>query len=145
MKPSYTVVRHPSGKRQIVGINDRQVITSNKLAQSVDVAPSSASKILQGETVKGWHIEKMQRRRENMRISFRLTKAGKAYAEHAQGAFGMLLRVCENGEASDVSEAMLQAGYETHTRDRVLIDAARARSKGLLEVVRQSGAIFGNV
>jgi hypothetical protein len=139
-------IRHPSGKRVFVGTLQAGVKPRTGfvqyIAKTTGIAETSAREILtQGKTRKNWSLQTMQRQREPMIITYRLTETGKAYALRSEGAFGAFLRHCEEGEASDISEKLLSLGYEKHTRQRVTIDAARAKEKGLLEVVRKSNKI----
>jgi hypothetical protein len=139
-------IRHPSGKRVFIGLQHADSKPKagfvKYIAKATGIAETSAREVLtQGKTRKNWSLQTMERQREPMLITYRLTEAGQAYALRSEGAFGAFLRHCEIGEASDISEKLLSLGYEKHTRQRVTIDAARAKEKGLLEVIRKSNKI----
>jgi hypothetical protein len=151
-------IRHPSGARVFVGTlakgQSPKAEFTRKIASKLSVGETSAREVLtQGKTRKGWKLETMQRKRLPMVLTYSLTNAGLEYVKRyalgvESGAFGAVLcgiaELCKAGknpEATSVSEIMLQSGFTKHGRQRVTIDAARARDKGLLVINRQANKI----
>ena len=152
----YRVAKHANGKKLYVGNTTQLFVTPKRMAFSLDMAESSAKDVIAGKTRKGWHIEPMQRRRENMRISYTLTKAGleaatKRRAKERKGmsaleypfsVYQIFLQNIYKGEASDIADAMIALGYEWGRR-RVLIAGAEAVKNGHAVQSKLSGAIYG--
>jgi hypothetical protein len=146
-------IRHPSGARVFVGTlaqgqNPKAEFT-RKIASKLSVGETSVREVLtQGKTRKGWKLETMQRKRLPMIITYKLTRKGLEYNDPNHTAYGAMLGVIreletagETPEATSVSEIMLSSGFIKHDRQRVTIDAARARDEGLLVVNRQANKI----
>lgn len=157
--PQYTVLKHSSGKRQTYAIDGRTIASPGKLAKQTGLAETTAREVISGKTRKGWTMETMQRRRECMRISYKLTAAGKheAFTRHVTirkgreniekpySAFQVFLQNIEKGEASDISESMQAAGFPAWNRQRVLIEGVAACKAGYATQSKLSGAIFCGV
>lgn len=152
----YRVAKHANGKKLYVGNTTQLFVTPKRMAYSLDMAESSAKDLIAGKTRKGWHIEPMQRRRENMRISYTLTAAGKEAAtkrrvkerkgmstlEYPFSVYQVFLQNINKGEASDIADAMIALGYDWNRR-RVLIAGAEAVKHGHAIQSKLSGAIYG--
>ena len=137
-------IKHQSGKRTFhvggmpASIAER--VSSLARSETAKIKPTSARDILKGECRKGWALQDMQRQRYNMEIRYTLTPEGQAYRVR-DNLLARFLDWCEIGEASDVSEAMLGAGFSKFNRQRVLISGAAAIEKGLVTIRKHSGKI----
>lgn len=139
-------IKHKSGKRMFhvggmpASIAER--VSSLARSETAKIKPTSVRDILKGESRKGWTLQEMQRQRYNMEIRYTLTSAGQAYRAQ-NNLLARFLDWCEIGEASDISEAMLGAGFSKFNRQRVLISGAAAIELGLVTCSKQSVRIGG--
>jgi len=80
------------------------------------------------------------RQRNPMKITCKLTQAGETYRVKASKDFARFLNVVATSPNSEYNNIAESLGW---SRDYVAVYAARAKSKGLIETTKQSGAIFG--
>jgi hypothetical protein len=124
----YKVLLNENGKRFIVN-----GLKSTDVAKRAGIAETSAREVLTGGKVrKHWQAVTMQRRKDTMRIYYRITDAGREYASVKDTVYARLLRQLDGAmrEAGELSTRCLDSGMSKHCRNRVIMDMARAIKDG---------------
>lgn len=117
----------------------------SKIADRLGIDIRIVSQAMNGEDANTWHLTKHERYRDNMMITFSLSKWGLLKDNSGPDATSTLFRVLrstpEGGiEATPLCEALLARGV-TWSRKRALQELARHVKSGLVVKSKVSGAI----
>ncbi len=117
----------------------------SKIADRLGLDIRIVSQAMNGEDANTWHLTKHERYRDNMTITFSLSKWGLLKDNSGPDATSTLFRVLRSAheggiEATPLCEALLARGV-TWSRKRALQELARHVKSGLVVKSKVSGAI----